>query len=481
MLQPQQPLPFSSHEELFDLLVPKDNLLRRIKETVDLGFVYDELRCKYSLRSGRPAEDPVRMFKYLLLKTIYDISDVDVVARAIYDLSFKYFLGLAPEETRLIDPSSLTVFRRQRLKDMALLDKLVARTVSMAIDGGIIKTRTVIVDATHTLARANSREPVAAIARRAAALAKAVRAADKDFALPQQPETDKVSVAVEAARGMASAVEADPALAHMPSVGERLNILKETLEDIEVRSVTSPDPDARVGHKSPSKPFFGYKTHIAMTPEGIVAAATVTTGEKGDGPELPGLLAKAESAGLGVGTVVGDTAYSGKGNLEMAEGRGITLAAPLNPRVEGNGGRLPFTYNKDAGLFTCPAGHLATGVSHDRRKGDRKRRNGRYRYRFDVEKCKVCPLREGCYKAGAKSKAYTVTVRTGLQEEHLKFQRTERYRLLQRERGKVEAKNSELKNVLGYGRALSYGLSCMEVQGAVAIFVANLKRILKLM
>jgi hypothetical protein len=40
------------------------------------------------------------MFKYILLKTIFDISDVDVVERSGYDLLFKYFLGLAPEEAK---------------------------------------------------------------------------------------------------------------------------------------------------------------------------------------------------------------------------------------------------------------------------------------------------------------------------------------------------------------------------------------------
>lgn len=43
------------------------------------------------------------------------------------------------------------------------------------------------------------------------------------------------------------------------------------------------------------------------------------------------------------------------------------------------------------------------------------------------------------------------------------------------------SQNSELKNVLGYDRALSYGLSCMEMQGALTIFAANVKRIIKLM
>ena len=41
---------------------------------------------------------PIRMFKYLLLKSIFDLSDVDVVERSKYDISFKFFFGMAPED-----------------------------------------------------------------------------------------------------------------------------------------------------------------------------------------------------------------------------------------------------------------------------------------------------------------------------------------------------------------------------------------------
>ncbi len=33
-------------------------------------------------------------------------------------------------------------------------------------------------------------------------------------------------------------------------------------------------------------------------------------------------------------------------------------------------------------------------------------RNDRAVYYFDVEKCKVCPYKEGCYKEGANTKTY---------------------------------------------------------------------------
>ena len=51
---------------------------------------------------------------------------------------------------------------------------------------------------------------------------------------------------------------------------------------------------------------------------------------------------------------------------------------------------------------------------------------------------------------------------------------------MSKERYKFEAKNAELKNVHGYRRAESYGLSAMEMQGAMTLFVVNLKRIMKL-
>ena len=47
----------------------------------------------------------------------------------------------------------------------------------------------------------------------------------------------------------------------------------------------SKDQDARIGHKTADTAFFGYKTHIAMTPERIITAAVVTSGEKADGKQ----------------------------------------------------------------------------------------------------------------------------------------------------------------------------------------------------
>src|SRR5690554_3352600 len=115
MILKQTEMTLSPYSEIYDIVVPKDNFLRQLNELVDFSFVYDELKDKYCHINGRNAIDPIRMFKYLLLKTIFDVSDVDVKERSRYDMSFKYFLGMAPEEP-VIEPSSITKFRKLRLK-----------------------------------------------------------------------------------------------------------------------------------------------------------------------------------------------------------------------------------------------------------------------------------------------------------------------------------------------------------------------------
>ena len=102
-------------------------------------------------------------------------------------------------------------------------------------------------------------------------------------------------------------------------------------------------------------------------------------------------------------------------------------------------------------------------------------------YFFDIEKCKRCPYKEGCYKENSKKKTYSETLICDIHSEQAKFQETEYLKEKAKERYKIEAKNSELKHRHGYDIASSSGLSCMEMQGAITIFAVNLKRIIKLM
>ena len=483
MLSRQEELIFSEYSSLYDIVVPQDNLLRRINMLVDFSFVYKELVDKYCSDNGRMAESPIRMFKYLLLKVIYDISDVDVVERSRFDMSFKYFLGMAPEED-VINPSSLCKFRKLRLKDMDLMNLLIKKTVDVAVEKGIIKSRTIIVDATHTGSRSNPYTPIEILRLRSKQLRKALYNADEDIkgTLPEKNDDDNLVHELDYTKELLDIVSNNAGIAEVPAVKQRINMLKETLEDIEDHYTTSKDGDARVGHKSEDSSFFGYKTHIAMSDERIITAAVVTSGEKGDGQQLKELVEQSRSNGMVVDTVIGDTAYSGIENLRLAESEedGFSLISKLHPVIS-NGFRKEedkFDFNKDAGMFVCPAGHMAI------RKAKQGKKDGAWNqtwtYYFDIEKCKTCARREGCYKDGAKSKTYSIPIKTEEQNRLMEFQKTPEFKAKTRERYKIEAKNAELKHVFGYDRAESYGLYSMQMQGAITIFAANIKRILRL-
>ena len=480
MISKQETLNLSPYMALYDLIIPKDNMLRQINELVDFSFIVEELQSKYCLDNGRNAIPPIRMFKYLLLKAIHDLSDADLVERSKYDMSFKYFLDMTPEED-VIDSSSLTKFRRLRLQDMNLLDLLIQKTVEIALEKGLLLSKMVIVDATHTKARYNQKSPKEFLQEKSKNVRKAVYQLDENMVgkFPEKPTSNEVTEELDYCRQVVEVVETQSKIAQIPAVKEKLNVLKEVIDDYEAHLSYSNDPDARLGHKSADTSFFGYKTHIAMSDERIITAAVVTTGEKSDGHYLQELVEKSRETGMEIETVIGDTAYSGKDNLAYMKSEKLQLVSKLHPLITNGRGqrKVEFDFNKDAGMFVCPAGHMAL----NRRRTGKKSTNQSLTFYFDIKKCKVCPMREGCYTEGAKSKTYSVTIQSTTHQEQAAFQETEEFKALAKNRYKIEAKNNELKNPHGFKTAKSAGLFGMEIQGATTIFVVNLKRILKLM
>lgn len=481
MLVLQNKIQFSEYNSLYDLIVPNDNFLRKINDLIDFSFIHDELVNKYCHNNGRTAESPIRMFKYLLLKTIYTLSDIDVVERSRFDMSFKYFLDMTPEEG-VINSSSLTKFRKLRLKDTDLLNLLISKTVSIAIEKGIIRTKSIIVDATHTLSKSNPFSAIDVLRTRSKQLRKVVYSFDESWKdrMPEKNNDNDLEKELAYCKELEQRIEKEESISSIPAVKEKLNLLKETIEDADENYIVSKDEDAKTGHKSADSSFFGYKTHLAMSEERIITAAVVTSGEKGDGPQLPTLLEISQENGIEVDTVIGDAAYSGKENLALTSEQNIKVVSKLNPSIT-QGFRKEedaFEYNKDADRFVCPAGHMAIRKALQGKKNSGT--NQTETYYFDVEKCKTCPLKNGCYKEGSKTKTYSVSIKSNLHQEQMAFQETNYYKEKARHRYKIEAKNSELKNVHGYNRAQSYGINNMQMQGAIAIFTVNLKRIIKL-
>ena len=232
MLDNQLTMDVSPYSSLYDIVVPKTHFLRQLTELCDFSFIYDELEKNYRPDFGRKAYSPIMMFKYLLLKDIYKLSDVDVVGRSLSDMAFKFFLGLAPEDS-VIEPSSLTKFRKLRIKDDKLLDVLIQKSVQIALEHNLIKSKILIVDATHTKSHYNHKKPQEILRERSKALRKTIYQHSEDIKIefPKKPQEDKLEAELTYTEESMAMVKKHEELLALPAVSQKFNYLKEAVED----------------------------------------------------------------------------------------------------------------------------------------------------------------------------------------------------------------------------------------------------------
>ncbi len=219
------------------------------------------------------------------------------------------------------------------------MDKLINKTVEIALEKGLIEVKNkIIVDSTHTNAMLHHISPREELIRQAKELRKSIYKVDESMhdKMPKKRESSGLlENQIEYTKKLLKLVKNDGRFTALPGIKEQIDYLEETMNDTEIELEYSKDKDAKVGHKTADTSFLGYITHLAMTPERIITAATITTGEKHDGKELINLIEKSEN------------------NMKNV--------SKLSKSVtHGNGNNKDdFEYNKDAGMYVCKAGHMA--------------------------------------------------------------------------------------------------------------------------
>ncbi|HJB95993.1 MAG TPA: IS1182 family transposase [Candidatus Mediterraneibacter intestinigallinarum] len=476
----QLQLSLSPYQGLYDAIIPADHLLRRIKENIDFSFVNPMLRKQYCENFGRPAKEPEMMFKLLFLKKLYDLSDEALISSAQTDMAFKFFLDLEPE-AKMIDPSLLTKFRKTRITE-DILEEMLKETIQQALDKKLIKSGTIIVDSTHTLASVRAKSPTQILRDMSKQLRKEIykTAFELSELFPEKPSLEAgLDEEIAYTKELLQTLEEGIETCGNKKIRKLSQEMKKLLEHLkEIRS--KDDKDARFGHKTATSTFYGYKNHLAMTEERFIAGISVTDGGAPDGQELPKLIEKAKENGIQVAEVIGDMAYVSDDNLKTC-GQEIALIARTNTAVAAAAnGELKegFCFNKDAGMLQCPAGELSTRIE----KRSASNGNTYLRYIFSKVKCRKCPQKENCYvgKSKAKIRSYSITQASEKNLERLKFEESEYFKERMKIRHRIEEKNGELKEAHGLRRADSRGLFAMHLQMYFTAFTANIKRIVRL-
>ena len=471
----------SSFYNLLYQMIPDNHILKQIDSAIDLSFVNELLADRYCRNFGRPAKEPEMMLRIQILKYLYNLSDEQLIQDLSVNLAYKWFIGLNPEDP-LPETSLLTKFRTQRLKDISM-DAIITEIVRQCVERGLIKSSNgIVIDTTHIKANTIKKVPERIMKQLARNIFKAMgQEADEipDYTQIKDPAEAK-QVMKDYLEGLIEQVSEETSEEIIQAASEAKEILASDLfiEQKGIRSLV--DKDARVGHKSKTQNFFGYKAEICQTTDGsLITSITVEPGSYVDGSNFKEHLEEAQKSGLKVTGVYGDKAYFRSDILNLIEEKEAQAYIPVSASAYKINEEL-FSYNKDSDQWFCVMGSETVKVkSKTRKRGEKKLKY--LEYTFKQGPCITCPLRNECMgNSKQKSRVLTISVNTPKLYEYSQRAKTPKFLEEYRKRAKIEPKNAELKRFHGLDRAGGYGLRSITIQTKLTALAVNLKRIAKL-
>lgn len=469
--------------------IPENHILKLIKDHIDFSFVNELLAKSYSKFYGRPAKEPELMAKLLFLQYIDNLSDERVILDASLNLAYMYFLDINPDE-ELPHPSLLAKFRKHKLQEVTL-DDINIEIVKQCVEKGILENTGISIDATHSEANTFKATPERVMKRLAKKIFKTLDNENgnvPDTVNQEIPEYKEINDPKESKATMKAyleetikTVEETVDIDQNPKTKELIHNAKEILNDPKfmeqkgVRSIV--DQDARVGHKSKTEHFFGYKTEYIMTTEDrIITAVRVNDGAYVDGTQFQELIELTKKTSVTIKEVYGDKAYFKKPILDKIKELEAKSYIPVSAaayKIDED----KYSYNKDSDEWFCIQGNKTEVKKY---KKDHRGLEY-YKYYFEKEQCRNCPLRDNCISGKGIGRVLVISINTPEFYGYSQEQKTEEFKEKYKKRACQEWKNGEMKNFHGLDRARGYGLKSMSTQAKLTAIAVNLKRIAKIL
>lgn len=435
---PQQEMELVTIESL----VPADHLLRKIDAVVEFEFIRERVRHLYCPDNGRPALDPVVLFKLLLIGYLFGIrSERQLMREVQVNAAYRWFLRMRLQD-KVPDASTLSQNRRRRFRGSEVYQQIFDEIVELACRKGLVTGEVLYTDSTHLKATANKNKfdvqrvevkPVEYLAQ-----------------LEQAVEEDR------AARGKRElkASEAEP-----------------KTKEIKV-SRTDKDSGYMVRDGKP-KGFFYLDHRTVDGRHAIITDTHATPANVHDSiPYLRRLDRQRERFGFQVRAVGLDAGYATAAISKGLEERDIygVIGYRTANHAEGLFRKRQFHYDEKNDLYVCPAGQLLLYRTTNR--------EGYRQYHSDPNQCRACPMRGQCTRSRNMTKVITRHVWEASKE------RTDRHRLephgkriYKRRKETVERSFADAKQLHGHRYARMRGLSNVREQCLLAAASQNIKKI----
>jgi transposase len=425
-----------------DALVPKDHLLRRIERAVDFNFIRERVAGLYCADNGRPAIDPVVLFKMLLLGYLYGIrSERQLVREIQVNVAYRWFLGFTFSD-KVPDSSTLSQNRRRRFRESTIYQEIFDEIVLLAVKKRLVEGKVLYTDSTHLKANANKHKFKKEVVQKST-----------------RTYLDELDLAIDEDR-LEHGKPPRPPEAHGP-------VLKAT-------KISTTDPESGYMVRDGKPKGFFYLDHRTVDGRhNIITDSFVTPASVHDSiPYLDRLDRQRQRFGFAVEAVGLDAGYDTAAICKGLEARhifGVIARWPM-PHREGFFQKRDYRYERRADQYRCPAGQVLSYRTTNRL--------GYREYKSDPDLCQHCPLLACCTQSANHVKVLTRHVWERSKERIDYHRRLEKGKAIYQHRKEtVERSFADAKELHGHRYARMRGLKNVQEQSLLCAICQNIKKI----
>ncbi|MEA3514301.1 MAG: transposase [Nanoarchaeota archaeon] len=464
---------FISSNCVYKKLIPDDDYFSKIDKEFDFDFIYDELKKFYCENNGRPAKDPIQMFKACLVQRLKGLTDPEMESAARYDIRIKHFLKISIDDYGF-DYSTIWVFR-ERLGSKTF-EVIFNKLLSQIVDKGIIKNPgQQYIDSMPVLSQAALPSVTCLIYMAIKEVVKSLNNTigseifnltelnDNKLIYYSKPRPifrkDKKEKMKAFEKGVSRARIIISYLDKKEISNEEIELLKQILNEnvnhnderiqTEKPIKTLTDKDAKLGHKTKEDLIFGYKNHSLVSDEGIITAVEISSAAERDDKHFEQLVKKAKDNNLKPEEVDGDSAYGFIETFKTAESLNVVLNAKFRGVSINDLSIYELRYDPQTHTVTCQ-----NNISVQLKGKDKLRAE------FPIRTCRSCPKKDKCQLSNSKRiafhKDHDVARRAIIRQRE-----NEEKKKAAKEKGKKIKSRLIIENVFAYlkklgGKATSY-------------------------
>lgn len=385
------------HPKLFNSFnlatrVPQNSFYRRLKDVLDLRFLYKITKPYYG-KCGQKSIDPIVFFKMCLVGFLENIiSDRKLVDHCSMRLDILFFLDHDIDEEL---PWHSTISRTRQLFPEHVFEEVFNKIFSLCVDKGMVAGHTQTIESAMIKANASMdslelkvpEDTLDEHLQKVRVMSRADRKAKTNKASVEQR---KISASDKELKDLDSTQKKwSKDQDHRPGAGNKGS--KYTSN----KTHYSPtDPDARISVKPGKARKLNFLSQMAVdTAHHVITHIHADFADKKDNQCLETIVRRLkkrlQTNGLIWQNIAADAGYSSGENYAFLEQKGISSYMP--PHGTYKGGPENFIYHRQQDYWECPEGKKVTFRKTKYEKETKK--NYYYTRRSD---CKNCPIKLAC-------------------------------------------------------------------------------------